>query len=93
MSDCNTHLCSFVFDRSFPAMFARGRGKRRFPAVNCIPAKKIKPLEVVFHLLPKQCEKSPNEEEQIVHLQAGLGRRTAHLDESTTHDEVIRCKL
>ncbi|RVE70774.1 hypothetical protein OJAV_G00067800 [Oryzias javanicus] len=74
--------------RSFPAMFARGRGKRRFPAVNSMPAKKIKPLEVVFHLLPKQYEKSPNEEEQIVHLQAGLGRRTAHLDESTTHDEL-----
>ncbi|XP_023814447.1 uncharacterized protein LOC105354611 isoform X2 [Oryzias latipes] len=74
--------------RSFPGIFARGRGKRRFPAASYIPAKKIKPLEVVFHLLPKQYERSPSEEEQIVHLQAGLGRRTAQLYESTTHDEL-----
>ena len=34
-------------------------------------------------------EKKPKEQEQLVHMRAGLGRRTAHLDESTTHEEVV----
>ncbi|KAA8579284.1 hypothetical protein FQN60_009114, partial [Etheostoma spectabile] len=55
-------------------MLTKGKGKRRFPAVNLIPAKRPKPLEVAFHLLPKQYEKTPKEPDQIVHLQAGLGR-------------------
>ncbi|XP_029987475.1 uncharacterized protein LOC115417888 [Sphaeramia orbicularis] len=74
--------------RSFPGIFTKSRGKRRFPAANLVPAKKFKPLEVAFYLLPKQFEKTPKEQEQIIHLQAGLGRRTAHLDESTTHEEL-----
>ncbi len=64
-------------------MFTKGKGKRRFPAVNLVPAKRPKLVEVAFHLLPK-------EQDQLVHLQAGLGRRTVYLDESTTHDEVSR---
>lgn len=71
-------------------MFTKGKGKRRFPAVNLVPAKRPKPVEVAFHLLPKQYEKTPKEQDQLVHLQAGLGRRTVYLDESTTHDEVSR---
>ncbi|KAJ8351742.1 hypothetical protein SKAU_G00232180 [Synaphobranchus kaupii] len=74
--------------RSFPGLFTKGRGKRRFPAANLVPAKRLKPLDVAFYLLPKQCEKTPKEQEQIVHMHAGLGRRTAHLDESTTHEEL-----
>ncbi|CAM4569623.1 unnamed protein product [Leuciscus chuanchicus] len=69
-------------------MFTKGKGKRRFPAVNLVPAKRPKPVEVAFHLLPKQYEKTPKEQDQLVHLQAGLGRRTVYLDESTTHDEL-----
>lgn len=76
--------------RSFPGMFTKGKGKRRFPAVSLVPAKRPKPVEVPFYLLPKQCEKTPKEQDQLVHLQAGLGRRTVCLDESTTHDEVSR---
>ncbi|KAI9541415.1 hypothetical protein NQZ68_031072, partial [Dissostichus eleginoides] len=72
---------------SFPGMFTKGRGKRRFPAATLVPAKRPKPLEVAFHLLPKPYEKTPTGPEQLVHLQAGLGRRTANLDESTTHNE------
>lgn len=71
-------------------MFTKGKGKRRFPAVNLVPAKRPKPVEVAFHLLPKQYEKNPKEQDQLVHLQAGLGHRTVYLDESTTHDEVSR---
>ncbi|CAL8357124.1 unnamed protein product [Gadus morhua 'NCC'] len=74
--------------RSFPGMFTKARGKRRFPTPTLVPAKKLKPLEVAFYLLPKQCEKTPKEGDQILHLQAGLGRRTAHLDEASTHEEL-----
>nr|XP_033940159.1 uncharacterized protein LOC117447545 isoform X1 [Pseudochaenichthys georgianus] len=74
--------------RSFPGMFTKGRGKRRFPAATLVPAKRPKPMEVAFHLLPKTYEKTPTGPEQLVHLQAGLGRRTANLDESTTHNEL-----
>ncbi|XP_063735839.1 uncharacterized protein LOC134861770 isoform X7 [Eleginops maclovinus] len=74
--------------RSFPGIFTRGRGKRRFPTASPVPAKRSKPLDVVFYLLPKQCEKTPKEQEQLVHMRAGLGRRTARLDESTTHEEL-----
>ncbi|CAI5669936.1 unnamed protein product [Oreochromis niloticus] len=74
--------------RSIPGIFSRGKGKRRFPATSLVPAKKPKPLEVVFYLLPKQMEKTPNENEKYIHTQAGMGQRTAHLDESTTHEEL-----
>ncbi|XP_039890158.1 uncharacterized protein LOC120735050 [Simochromis diagramma] len=74
--------------RSFPGIFSRGKGKRRFPATSLVPAKKPKPLEVVFYLLPKQMEKTPTEHEKYIHTQAGMGQRTAHLDESTTHEEL-----
>ena len=79
--------------RSFPGVFTKARGKRRFPSANLVPAKRLKPLDVAFYLLPKQCEKTPKEQEQMVHMHAGLGRRTAHLDESTTHEEVITRNL
>ncbi|CAL8236232.1 unnamed protein product, partial [Boreogadus saida] len=74
--------------RSFPGMFTKARGKRRFPTPTLVPAKKLKPFEVTFYLLPKQSEKTPKEGDQILHLQAGLGRRTAHLDEASTHEEL-----
>ncbi|XP_077381337.1 uncharacterized protein LOC144021150 isoform X2 [Festucalex cinctus] len=74
--------------RSFPGIFTRGRGKRRFPAASPVPAKRSKPFDLAFYLLPKSYEKTPKEEEQIAHIHAGLGRRTAHLDESTTHEEL-----
>ncbi|XP_076733149.1 uncharacterized protein LOC101468782 isoform X1 [Maylandia zebra] len=74
--------------RSFPGIFSRGKGKRRFPATSLVPAKKPKPFEVVFYLLPKQMEKTPTEHEKYIHTQAGMGQRTAHLDESTTHEEL-----
>ncbi|XP_066525153.1 uncharacterized protein [Hoplias malabaricus] len=74
--------------RYFPGIFTKSRGKRRFAAANLVPAKRLKPLEVTFYLLPKQCEKTPKEQEEIVHMQSGLGHRTAHLGESTTHEEL-----
>lgn len=82
----NTHV---VFFRTFPGIFNKARGKRRFSATNVVPAKKIKPLDVSFYLLPKQYDKTPSEQEKLIHMQAGLGPRTAHLDESTTYEEVV----
>lgn len=67
----------------FQVFFTRGRGRRCFPAASPIPAKKPKRFNVVFYLLSKQYEKIPKEQEQITHLQAGLGRRTAHLEHNT----------
>ncbi|KAI9522078.1 hypothetical protein NQZ68_039901 [Dissostichus eleginoides] len=77
-----------LFKWKLQGMFTKGRGKRRFPAATLVPAKRPKPLEVAFHLLPKTYEKTPIGPEQLVHLQAGLGRRTANIDESTTHNEL-----
>ncbi|XP_035984712.1 uncharacterized protein LOC118558301 isoform X2 [Fundulus heteroclitus] len=74
--------------RSFPGLYNRGRGKRRFPPTNLVPAKKMKPLDVVFYLLPKHYEKTPKEDDQLIHMKAGLGRKTAHIDESITHNEL-----
>ncbi|XP_013855689.1 uncharacterized protein LOC106511483, partial [Austrofundulus limnaeus] len=74
--------------RSFPGIFLRGRGKRRFPPTSLMPAKKPKPLEVVFYLLPKEMDKTPKEHEKYLHTQAGMGQRTAYIDENTTHEEL-----
>ncbi|XP_032431527.1 uncharacterized protein LOC116727944 isoform X1 [Xiphophorus hellerii] len=74
--------------RSFPGLYNRGRGKRRFPPTSLVPAKKMKPLDVVFYLLPKHYEKTPKEDDQLIHMKAGLGRKTAHIDESITHNEL-----
>ncbi|XP_023666589.2 uncharacterized protein [Paramormyrops kingsleyae] len=73
--------------RSFPGLFLSRRGKRRFTGVCPVPSKQ-KPFNVMFHLLPTQCERSPSGPEQLLHAQAGLGRRTATLDESITHEEL-----
>ncbi|XP_036966615.1 uncharacterized protein LOC119026377 isoform X2 [Acanthopagrus latus] len=83
-----TESVQMEMTRSFPGIFTRGRGKRRFPAASPVPAKRPKPLDVALYLLPKRCEKTPKEQEQIVHMHAGLGCRTAHLDESITHEEL-----
>ncbi|XP_061663156.1 uncharacterized protein LOC133493618 isoform X2 [Syngnathoides biaculeatus] len=71
--------------RSFPG---KGRGKRRFTQTNLVSAKKKKPLDINFYLLPRLYEKTPTEEEQFIHMKAGLGRKTAHIDKSTTHEEL-----
>ncbi|XP_056612058.1 uncharacterized protein LOC130428228 [Triplophysa dalaica] len=73
--------------RSFPGLFSNRRGKRRFTETCPVP-KKQKPFQVMFHLLPTQCERSPSGPDQLLHAQAGLGRRTATLDENMTHQEL-----
>ncbi|XP_056620134.1 uncharacterized protein LOC130434164 isoform X2 [Triplophysa dalaica] len=73
--------------RSFPGLFSNRRGKRRFTETCPVP-KKQKPFQVMFHLLPTQSERSPSGPDQLLHAQAGLGRRTATLDENMTHQEL-----
>ncbi|XP_073767217.1 uncharacterized protein isoform X2 [Danio rerio] len=73
--------------RSFPGLFTNRRGKRRFTGTGPLPIKP-KPFQVTFHLLPGQCERSPSSPDQLLHTQAGLGRRTAMLDENMTHQEL-----
>lgn len=53
----------------FQVFFTEGRGKRRFPAASPVPAEMPKPFDLAFYLLPKQCEKTPKEQEQIVHME------------------------
>lgn len=52
------------------------------------PSKPAKILPVNWYLLPHQYEWTPKENEQLVHMQAGLGRKTMHMDESASYDEV-----
>lgn len=52
------------------------------------PGKPAKILPVNWYLLPHQYERTPKESEQLVHMQAGLGRKTMHVDESASYDEV-----
>ncbi len=52
------------------------------------PSKPAKILPVNFYLLPHQYERTPKESEQLVHMQAGLGRKTMQMDENATYDEV-----
>ncbi|KAF4085367.1 hypothetical protein AMELA_G00117660 [Ameiurus melas] len=73
--------------RSFHGLFVNRKGKRRFSGAYPLPSKP-KPFQVVFHLLPTQSERSPNDQDQLLHAQAGLGRRTGHLDENMTHEEI-----
>ncbi|XP_057197201.1 uncharacterized protein LOC130558660 isoform X2 [Triplophysa rosa] len=72
--------------RSFPGFFSKGRGKRRMLSVPSSKPAKI--LPVSFYLLPHQYERTPKESEQLVHMQAGLGRKTMQMDENATNDEV-----
>ncbi|CAL9689654.1 unnamed protein product [Knipowitschia caucasica] len=74
--------------RTFPGLFSKSRGKKRFPPPSLMPAKKCKPLQVSFYLLPKEFERTPTDLDKVSHLEAGLGSRTACLDESITHEEL-----
>ncbi|XP_076839455.1 uncharacterized protein LOC143488805 [Brachyhypopomus gauderio] len=78
--------------RAFPGLYSKGKAKRRLICgrfQEAVPRKKIQKISVTFHLLPSLYEKTPIDSEQLVHLQAGLGRRTATLDEDTTHEELM----
>lgn len=57
------------------------------------PSKPAKILPVNFYLLPHQYERTPKESEQLVHMQAGLGRKTMQMDENATYDEVSMCDV
>lgn len=74
----------FLAIRSFPEVFSKGRAKRRMLST----IKPVKILPVNFYLVPHQYERTPKESEQLVHMQAGLGRKTMQMEENTTFDEV-----
>ncbi|KAG9270250.1 hypothetical protein AMEX_G15174 [Astyanax mexicanus] len=74
--------------RSFPGFFTKGRGKKRFCAAAPVPCKPAKIMPLTIYLLPHQYDRTPKEEDQLLHMQAGLGRRTAYMDENATHEEI-----
>ncbi|CAL9699705.1 unnamed protein product [Knipowitschia caucasica] len=77
--------------RSFPGMFMRGRGKKRPSVASYVPQRKMKALEVTFYLLNKQQDKCPTVDEELVHVRAGLGRRTLYLNDAISHNELNNC--
>lgn len=82
----NNSLPSYMF-RSFPGFFRKeARGKKRFAPYT--PTQPGKSLLVNFFLLGKQREKTPNGEEELQLILAGLGKRSLTLNENITHSEV-----
>lgn len=82
----NNSLPSYMF-RSFPGFFRKeARGKKRFAPYT--PTQPGKSFLVNFFLLEKQREKTPNGEEELQLILAGLGKRSLTLNENITHSEV-----
>ncbi|XP_067298485.1 uncharacterized protein [Pseudorasbora parva] len=70
--------------RSFPGLFLKKQGKRRFPET-----KSIRTVSIQFFLLPEHTDRTPKGSEELRLLQAGLGRRVVSLPENATHKEIV----
>ncbi|MEQ2301149.1 hypothetical protein AMECASPLE_032962 [Ameca splendens] len=80
--------------RSFPGLFKERTSSR--PPLRWTkkrPSSKIIPVQ--FFLLQRASEKTPKLTEELVLLQAGLGRRTVNITEDAGHKEVteILCEV
>ncbi|KAK1889220.1 Mis18-binding protein 1 [Dissostichus eleginoides] len=80
--------------RSFPGLFRSNKNVRSFPK----SAKKRtgpKTVRVPFFFLASSSEKTPKPSEELILLQAGLGRRSAHVPEDADHKEItnILCEV
>ncbi|XP_076836268.1 uncharacterized protein LOC143481941 isoform X4 [Brachyhypopomus gauderio] len=73
--------------RSFPGLFTKGWGKKRFSAATTVLCKPAKVMPFIFYLLPRQYDRTPKQQDQLLHTQAGLGHRTAYIDENATYNE------
>ncbi|KAF1387156.1 hypothetical protein PFLUV_G00102420 [Perca fluviatilis] len=71
--------------RSFPAIYAgsRARHKRKAPEPPRPTCSKV--IELQFCLRPENSDRTPKDETML--LQAGLGRRTVHLNDDADHTE------
>ncbi|XP_076839853.1 uncharacterized protein LOC143484809 isoform X2 [Brachyhypopomus gauderio] len=65
-----------------------GKGGERFSAATTVLGKPAKVKPFIFYLLPRQYDRTPKEQNQLLHTQAGLGRRTAYIDENATYNEI-----
>ncbi|XP_050958808.1 uncharacterized protein LOC127160195 [Labeo rohita] len=70
--------------RSFPGLFLKKQGKRRFQE-----AKSIRTVSIQFFLLPEHTDRTPKGAEELRLLQAGLGRRVVSLPDNATHKEIV----
>ncbi|XP_034554905.1 uncharacterized protein LOC117823783 [Notolabrus celidotus] len=73
---------------SFPSLFKSGRG--------CTPSLKRKATKsnsIQFFLLDKRTERTPKSSEEMMLLQAGLGRRTLSIPENADHSEISKLLL
>ncbi|XP_031144034.1 uncharacterized protein LOC116042047 [Sander lucioperca] len=73
--------------RSFPAIYAGSR-KRKAPEP---PRSTSKVIELQFCLQPENSDRTPKDETML--LQAGLGRRTVHVNDDADHTEITRVLL
>ena len=76
-----------VYFRNFPAAFGCG-GKRKCKTAHQLtpPPLFVKYVELQFCLLEGNDEHTPKDE--VVLLQAGLGRRTVNISENANHEDV-----
>ncbi|KAL6464581.1 hypothetical protein MHYP_G00268980 [Metynnis hypsauchen] len=73
--------------RAFPGLFKR-------KATNVKPRKRaVKSRHIQFFLLDKVTERTPKTGEEMVLLQAGMGRRTIDIPEDADHAETIGTAL
>lgn len=77
--------------RSFPGLFRKKCGKRKFPA----PFKTFSPkgINIQFCLLHKPMTKTPQGSQELSLLMAGLGKRTISVPENSKHSEVSVSKM
>ncbi|KAK9953766.1 hypothetical protein ABG768_015893 [Culter alburnus] len=74
--------------RAFPGLF---KARKSF-----IPTPKKRParsMPIQFFLLNKSVERTPKASEELILLQAGLGRRTVAIPEDADHSEVLHFKF
>ncbi|KAF1371927.1 hypothetical protein PFLUV_G00274540 [Perca fluviatilis] len=74
--------------RSFPAIYAVSRARHKRKAPEPLRSTCSKVIELQFCLQPENSDRTPKDETML--LQAGLGRRTVHLNDDADHTEITR---
>lgn len=76
--------------RSFPALFRRSTGKRRFSATKPAAVSSPRGTKINFYLLPNLLTtRTPQGTEELTLLMAGLGKRVIMVPDNSNHSEVI----
>ncbi|KAL7380716.1 hypothetical protein ABVT39_022730 [Epinephelus coioides] len=77
-----------INDRSFPALFRKSTGKRRFSATKPAAASSPRGTKINFYLLPNPLTtRTPQGTEELTLLMAGLGKRVIIVPDNSNHSE------